>query len=133
MQEHQREQRERSRYRANRVLRQERGEPNGLVAQLSANRFFRMRREIPLVEELIEHGLHGREPGFQRVEWRRPQLWSNLAKPIAGAREPFVHVRVRGEKAKRDLRNAEPTQCLQREHQLRLPGNRIVTADEEHA
>jgi uncharacterized membrane protein YphA (DoxX/SURF4 family) len=79
MQVHQREQCECVRLGANRVLRQQRGDPNGLVAQLVANRLLRMRRQISLVEEQIQHGVHGWQPGFQRVEWRRVHIAARIA------------------------------------------------------
>ena len=58
MQVHEGEQREGFRDRAHGVLRQKRRQPDGLLAQLAANRLPRVRGEIALVEQEVEHPVH---------------------------------------------------------------------------
>ena len=133
MQVHEREQREGLGDRAHRVLRQQRGESDGLVAQLAADRLLRVRGEIALVEQQVEHGMHAGQPRPQRVERRRLDVEGRLAQPVARARQALVDVRLGGEEPQRDLRGAESAQRLQCEDQLRFPRNGVVAADEEHA
>ena len=129
---HEREQREGLRDRAHRVLRQQRRQPDGLVAQLAADRLLGVRGEVALVEEQVEHRVHAGQPGPQRLERRRLEVGRRLAQPVARARQPLVHVRFGGEQPQRDLRGAEAAQRLQRQHQPGFPRNGVVAADEEH-
>ena len=121
VQVHEREQGEGLRDRAHGVLREERGQPDGLVAQLAADRLLRVRGEIALVEEQVEHRVHARQPGPQRLERRRLDVGRSLAQPVARARQALVHVRLGGEQPQRDLRGAEAAQRLQRQDQPAIP------------
>ena len=56
------------------MLRQKRGQPDSLVAQLAADRLLRVRGEIALVEEQVENLVHAREARAQRIEGRRHEL-----------------------------------------------------------
>lgn len=133
MQVHEREQGTRLGDRAHRMLGQEGRQPDGLVAQLDADRLRLVRGEIPLVEEQVQHGVHARQSGPQRDERRRLDVAHTVAQPIACPREPLVDVRLGGEEAQGDFRDAEAAQRLQRQDHSRVAGNRLIAADEEHA
>jgi hypothetical protein len=130
---HQREQRERLGDGADGVLREERGQPDGLVAELATDRVLRVRGEIALVEQQVEHRRDARQSAFQRVERWRFEIGRPLAQPVTRPRQALVDVRLGREQPQRDLRGAESTQGLQRQDQPRVPGDRVVAADEEHA
>ncbi len=93
MQMHEGEQGECLRDRSDGMFRQQRGQPDGLVTQLAADRLLRMRGEIAFVEEEVQHRVHARQPGSQRVERRRLDVGRSLAQPLSRARQAFVHVR----------------------------------------
>ena len=59
---HEREQGEGLRDRAHGMLRQQRGQPDGLVAQLAADRLLGVRGEVSLVEQQVEHRVHAGQP-----------------------------------------------------------------------
>src|SRR5712692_4118893 len=114
------------------VLRQEGGQPDGLLAQVPADRLLVMRRQVALIEKEVKHRVYAGEPRAQGIKWRRLKAGRNLTQPFAGTRQALVHVCFAGEQPQRDFRGAESAQNLQRQNQPGFPGNGVVAADEEH-
>src|SRR5229473_1081616 len=53
------------------VLRQEGGQPDGLLAQVPADRLLVMRRQVALIEKEVKHRVYAGEPRAQGIKWRR--------------------------------------------------------------
>ena len=100
---HERKQRERLRHTPRGMLGEERRQADRLVAEIPADRRLRVRGEVALVEEQVEHLVDAREAGGQRLERRGHELVrGRRAEPVASALQTLVHVRLAREESKRD-------------------------------
>jgi hypothetical protein len=76
--------------------------------------------------------VHGRQSRGALLSAWLSNARRELAQSIAGSSETLVDIRFAGEQPMRDLADAETTEGLQRQHQLRFLGDRVVAANEEH-
>src|SRR5262245_29216114 len=107
-------------------------QPLRLVAKLPTYRLLGMGRQVSLREQQIEDRLHGGQPRRELLRREIVGIERKVPEPSPGATESFVYVRLGDEEARRDLANVETAQRLQRDHELRLDGDRVVAADEQH-
>jgi len=133
MQVHERQQGERLRRCAQRMLGEDRRQPSRLVAELATNRALCVRRQIAFREQQVEDGLDGREPRRELLVREIHELERRLSEASSCATEPLVDVGFRREQALGDLADVEAAQCLEREDELRLDGDCVVAAGEQHA
>ncbi len=114
------------------VVCDERGEADGLGAQIVAHEVFALVRAVAFVEEQVEHVENGVEPRGQLGRAGYHERHGALAQRALGAHEPLRDGRLGGEECAGNLRDAEAAQCLERQRYLGLARERRVAAGEHH-
>jgi hypothetical protein len=115
---HQGQQRKCFRCLADRMLRQDRGQPDRFVAKLAADRDLGAGRKVTLRKQQV-HDLGDRgQPCGTLLARKLPERSRQCAQTAACSTEAFVHIGFAGEQPQRDLANVEAAQGFQREHQL---------------
>ncbi len=109
------------------------GQTDGLVAQRDAHVGAAARRRVPLVEEEVEDGGHGRQAlrAFRRTRRLEGDLLRGDA--VLGPRDPLLHRDVAHQERAGDLGNGEAADDPQREGDLLRGGELRVAAHEEQS
>ena len=110
---------------------QEARQANGLGAQLAALQRLALRRRVAFVEHQVDDRHYLGEP-LGKLRRRRHAIGdARVLDLVLGAHQPLRHGRGRHQERARDLLGGEAAQRAQGERDLRLGGERRVTAGED--
>ena len=128
LQELQREQRTDARQSRPRVGGQQPGQPDRFGTQLAAHDQLPGRRLVTLVEQQVEHVEYAVQPRLERL--RHFDRFAGLPEPLLRPHQPLCDRGLLREQRRGDLAHAEPADDLQRQRDLRSPGQRGMAAEE---
>ena len=114
------------------MLDEKQAETDRLFTELAADDRVRLGRAVPLREQQVDDLEDRRKARRERIDRRRVELRDLLAQRGARPLQALVDRVLILEQPQRDLVDAEPAECLQREDDLRLARDRRIATDEEH-
>jgi len=121
----------RPRHIARGMLDQDRHQPHRFRAQVFAQQLVAGRSLVAFVEQKVDRSEHAIEAFVKLRPARDLERDSRLANPLLRPRQLLLDRRLAAEKGPRDLARAESAQHLQREHDLRVSGERRMAAHEQ--
>jgi hypothetical protein len=106
------------------------GQPEALGCQVGALQLLAGRGRVALVEDQVQHLLHGPDPVVAVGRVRRREPCARGADLLLGTADPLRHRRLGHPERPRDLRRGQPADGAQRERDLRGRAQRRVAAEE---